>query len=101
MIDGNRQPLDSNPERAVFNLIYKFAEDSDKIKIWAKNQPTSTIFGEYIDDVFNVKKSYFDFIIKFKNNTLLARNLNSLLWIVFCNFIRFFFKGRQAASAGQ
>lgn len=71
MIDGNRQPLDSNPERAVFNLIYKFAEDSDKIKIWAKNQPTSTIFGEYIDDVFNVKKSYFDFIIKFKNNFLL------------------------------
>ena len=36
-----------------------------------------------------------------KQYSLLARNLNSLLWIVFCNFIRFFFKGRQAASAGQ
>ena len=50
---------------------------------------------------FTREQSVISSIIKFKNNTLLARNLNSLLWIVFCNFIRFFFKGRQAASAGQ
>ena len=50
---------------------------------------------------FTREQSVISSIIKFKNDTLLARNLNSLLWIVFCNFIRFFFKGRQAASAGQ
>ena len=70
-VNGSRQPLDSKPERTVFNKIYKFAEDSDEIKIWAKNQPTSNVFGEYLDDVLNVRKSYFDFIIKFKNDVAL------------------------------
>lgn len=65
--NGNRQPLDSEPERTAFNIIYDYAEEDDNVKLWAKNLTTSNIFGEYLDDMFNVKKSYFDFIIKFKN----------------------------------
>ena len=67
-IHGNRQPLDSEPEKVVFNKIYDFSEEFDTIKLWAKNQPYSNIFGEYLDEVNNVRHSYFDFIIKFKNN---------------------------------
>lgn len=67
-VNGNRQPLDSDPEKVVYNKVYEFSEDSDAVKLWAKNQTTSNIFGEYLDDANNIRHSYFDFIIKFKND---------------------------------
>ena len=67
-VNGNRQPLDSDPEKVVFDKIYDFSDDSDMVKLWAKNQTTSNIFGEYLDDTNNIRHSYFDFIIKFKND---------------------------------
>lgn len=63
----NRQPLDSNPEKFVFNKIYDFAEEEQQIKLWAKNQTTSNIYGNYLDDSNKVMRSFFDFIIKFNN----------------------------------
>lgn len=67
VLNSNQQPLDSTPEKVVFNSIYDFADDGDGIKLWAKNLTSSNIFGEYLDDMLNVKKSYFDFILKFEN----------------------------------
>lgn len=67
-VNGNRQPLDSDPEKVVFDKIYDFSDDSDMVKLWAKNQTTSNIFGEYLGDTNNIRHSYFDFIIKFKND---------------------------------
>lgn len=67
MLNGNQQPLDSTPEKVVFNLIQNYTEDYEGIHIWAKNLTASNIFGEYLDDMLNVKKSYFDFILKFEN----------------------------------
>ncbi len=67
LLNKNQQPLDSTPERFVFNLIQDYTQDCDGIHIWAKNLTASNIFGEYLDDMLNVKKSYFDFILKFEN----------------------------------
>lgn len=67
-VNGNRQPLDSDPEKVVFDKVYDFSDDSNMVKLWAKNQTTSNIFGEYLDETNNIRHSYFDFIIKFKNN---------------------------------
>lgn len=66
-VNVNQQPLDSNPEEVVFEIIYDYADDNEGIRLWAKNMTTSNIFGEYPDDTLNVKKSYFDFILKFQN----------------------------------
>jgi len=66
-LNGNRQPLDSTPEIIAFNTIQNYTEEDENIKLWAKNLTTSNICGEYLDDMLNVKKSYFDFIIKFVN----------------------------------
>lgn len=74
---NNRQPLDSSPEKKVYNTIYDFAEDTDSIKLWAKNQTSSNIFGEYLDDDNNIRHSYFDFIIKFKNGFYLYIEVKS------------------------
>lgn len=74
---NNRQPLDSTPERIVYNRIYDFAEDTNSIKLWAKNQISSNIFGEYLDDDNNIRHSYFDFIIKFNNGFYLYIEVKS------------------------
>lgn len=65
------QPLDSSPEETVFRAIYDFADEYDGIRLWAKNQTTSNIFGEYLDDSLNIRRSFFDFIIKFDNGCCL------------------------------
>ena len=67
ILEGNHQPLDSIPEKIVFNLIQDYTENYNGIRLWAKNLTTSNIFGEYLDDMLNIKKSYFDFILKFEN----------------------------------
>ena len=76
-LKSNRQPLDSTPERIVYNKIYDFAEYTNSIKLWAKNQTSSNIFGEYLDDDNNIRHSYFDFIIKFKNGFYLYIEVKS------------------------
>lgn len=76
-LKSNRQPLDSAPERIVYNKIYDFAECTNSIKLWAKNQTSSNIFGEYLDDDNNIRHSYFDFIIKFKNGFYLYIEVKS------------------------
>jgi len=65
---SNRQPLDSKgPEHVVFEKLDEFIIDCENVKLWAKNLTSSNIFGEYLDDVNNIRKSYFDFILKFEN----------------------------------
>jgi type III restriction enzyme len=61
----NRQPLDSKPERIVFNKLYDFAERSEKVGIWTKNLVFSKISAEYLDDNNVARRSFFDFIVKF------------------------------------
>ena len=70
-LNGNQQPLDSTPEMLAFQTIKDYTENEDGIKLWAKNLAFSSIFGEYLDDTLNVKKSYFDFILKFINGIYL------------------------------
>lgn len=64
----NKQPLDSTPETFVFNRISNFLDENTGIKLWAKNQTTSNIFGNYVDENNNIHKSYFDFILKSDND---------------------------------
>jgi type III restriction enzyme len=64
----NKQPLDSTPETFVFNRIFNFLDENTGIKLWAKNQTTSNIFGNYVDENNNIHKSYFDFILKSDND---------------------------------
>lgn len=64
----NKQPLDSTPETFVFNSIFNFLDENTGIKLWAKNQTTSNIFGNYVDENNNIHKSYFDFILKSDND---------------------------------
>lgn len=68
---NGRQPLDSNPEVFVFNKIFDFIDETDCVELWAKNLTTSNIFGEYLDELNNLRYSYFDFIIKYKNGIYL------------------------------
>ncbi len=63
----NKQYLDSSNEKIVADGLSVYPD----IKVWAKNQTTGNIFGEYLDEFNEVRKSYFDFIIKFENNTYL------------------------------
>ncbi|MCA6071294.1 MAG: DEAD/DEAH box helicase family protein [Endomicrobium sp.] len=63
--EKNRQPLDSKPEKVVFNKLYDFAEGNEKVRIWAKNLTSSNISGEYLDDDKSVRRSFFDFVVKF------------------------------------
>lgn len=76
-LNGNRQPLDSDPEKVVFLKIQDFSDETEKIKLWAKNQTTSNIFGSYLDESNNVRKSYFDFILKFNNGFYLYIEVKS------------------------
>lgn len=70
----NRQPIGENensPEVYVFNKIYDIDYDDECIKVWGKNFTTSNVNSAYLDKYNNLKHSFFDFIIKFKNNALL------------------------------
>ena len=51
--------------------IDDFVSDCDNVKLWAKNLTSSNIFGEYLDDINNVRKSFFDFVLKFENGLYL------------------------------
>ncbi|KAA6230229.1 hypothetical protein FMM58_06035 [Campylobacter sp. LR291e] len=71
--NGNRQILDSKPERIIYDKLF----DSEAIKIWAKNLTTSNIYGEYLDDENSIKRSYFDFIVLFENGVYLYIEVKS------------------------
>ncbi len=62
-----RQPLDSTPEEIIFDHIYNFSDESGEVKLWAKNQTSSNVFGNYLDENNEIHRSYFDFIVKFRN----------------------------------
>lgn len=68
----NMETLDSANENTVYNRIVAYLELAPGIvKVWAKNQTTSNIYGEYLDDNNHFRTSYFDFIIKYQNGNLL------------------------------
>jgi type III restriction enzyme len=69
----NLQPLDSpNSEPVVFSFLSKEINAindyvGDKVRIWTKNLPNSSISGDYLDKTHTFHKSFFDFIVKFTN----------------------------------
>lgn len=66
------QPLDSENENDVGEIITNFAEDfAGKVKVWCKNQTTSNVYAEYINETLDTRKSYFDYIVKFTNGNYL------------------------------
>lgn len=65
--DDNELFLDSKPENIVFKKLRNIARNNDELEIWCKNQKNSNIFIEYLDESGSKRKSYMDFIIKFKN----------------------------------
>lgn len=73
----NDEMLDSKNEITVAKEIIKFITNTktytkkDAIKVWAKNQRSGSIYGEYLDSENNFRKSYFDFIMKFQNDAIL------------------------------
>lgn len=70
--ENKEQYMDSTNESAVFNKIVLYMEFlPDKLKVWAKNQTTGNIYGEYFDENKSCRKSFFDFVIKYNNGILL------------------------------
>lgn len=72
--ENNYQPIgenDKSPESHIFKKISDIDFDEDCIKVWGKNFTTSNVNSAYIDKYNNLKHSFFDFIIKFKNNAFL------------------------------
>ncbi len=67
----NEQILDSKNENVVWKEIKSVFNENKNIKLWCKNQRTGNICVEYYDDNKQVRKSYFDFIIKFNNEAYL------------------------------
>lgn len=69
-IIDNTEDKDSD---AVWGFISQRVKTSDDecIKVWCKNFTTSNVNSAYLDKYNNLKHSFFDFIIKFKNNALL------------------------------
>ncbi|PAK21535.1 hypothetical protein CJJ23_01110 [Mycoplasmopsis agassizii] len=70
--------LDSKPEKAIF---YEVLEAIDKINssnedgknnitFWGKNLTSANISGEYLDNDYKIRYSYFDFMIKCPNNII-------------------------------
>ena len=69
--DINAQILDSNNEIAVFSTINNYIQFIGGIKVWAKNQRSGNICGDYLGHDNAKHKSYFDFIIKYENEVML------------------------------
>lgn len=68
------QPIGENersPEVFVFRKIREIDYSNNKIKVWGKNFTTSNVNGAYIDRYNNVRRSFFDYIIKFNNGAFL------------------------------
>lgn len=61
----------SSPEVIVFDKISNIDYDKGNIRVWCKNFTTSNVNGAYLDKYNNLRHSFFDFIVKFKNNVLL------------------------------
>ncbi|MCQ2598903.1 MAG: hypothetical protein MJ187_00790 [Alphaproteobacteria bacterium] len=62
--------LDSAKEKVVSDALKNWFQMLP-VQVWGKNQTSGNIFGEYLDDFNNNKKSYFDFVIKFINGNYL------------------------------
>ena len=70
--DHNYQPLDSKPETQSFQDVKDAAlKLNEKVSIWAKSMTSSNISADYLDENNTVRRSYFDFVIKFKNGAFL------------------------------
>lgn len=66
------QPLDSDNETIVYDKIHDFIEEnSNNVKVWAKNQRSGNICGVYLGHDNGIHKNYFDFIIKYSNGIFL------------------------------
>ena len=66
------QPVDSYSEkRAISKLSRELYKNDGLVKIWCKNLTSSNVNGEYLDQNHVFRKSFFDFIIKFANNSYL------------------------------
>jgi len=66
-----------SPEVIVFNEIQRIAAHIKCIKVWGKNFTSSNVNGAYLDKYKNLRHSYFDFIIKFNNDTFLYIEVKS------------------------
>lgn len=68
----NYQPLDSKPETQSFQDVKDAAlKLNEKVSIWAKSMTSSNVSADYLDENNTVRRSYFDFVIKFKNGAFL------------------------------
>ena len=67
---NTEQQLDSSNETIVASVLKNYFQ-LIPAKAWAKNRTTGSIFGEYLDETNSDRRSYFDFVIKFKNGTYL------------------------------
>jgi type III restriction enzyme len=71
--EDKEQYLDSSNEPVIFNEIKSYIRygKKDSIRVWAKNQTTGNIYGEYLDENKSCRKSFFDFVIKYSNGVFL------------------------------
>lgn len=72
------QPLDSHSEEvALSKLRLELYALGEKVKLWCKNLTSSNINGEYFDKNHNFKRSFFDFVVKFSNESFLYIEVKS------------------------
>ncbi len=66
------QPLDSDPEEISFSRLRGAVSSvGEKVTIWSKNMTSSNVSADYLDSNLKVKKSYFDYVVKFSNGAFL------------------------------
>ena len=75
--EEDEQPLGSKPEITVFKDLRKMSKKDGVIKVWGKNFTTSEINGAYLDGNNNLRYSFFDFVVKFENDTFLYIEVKS------------------------
>ena len=76
----NTQPIGQNrnsPEAFVFQKLQDIAINKKYVKSWAKNFTTSNVNGAYLDKYNKLCHSFFDFILKFDNDTFLYIEVKS------------------------
>lgn len=66
------QPLDSDPEEISFSKLRgSVSRVGSKVTIWSRNLTSSNLNVDFLDPYNKVKKSYFDYVIKFENGAFL------------------------------
>ena len=67
----------NSPEVIVFQKLQRISLKEKCIKVWGKNFTSSNVNSAFLDKYNKLRHSYFDFVIKFNNDTFLYIEVKS------------------------